>query len=86
MARSTYGCCSGSGGADSMTWWCKSTIDPTRGMISRTARVSTARWWSPPTEGLNMRTRLEANPSKMVRVVEQSVEQQTLTHRQVPVC
>ena len=37
--------------------------------------------WLPLTEGLNMRNRLEANPSMMERVVERSDEKQTLTHK-----
>ena len=45
MARSAINwCCSETHGGVRMTWRCKSSIDPTRGTISRTARVSIVRW------------------------------------------
>ena len=45
MARSAIDwCCSEPHGGVRMTWRWKSSIDPTRGTISRTARVSIVRW------------------------------------------
>ena len=38
--------------------------------------------WSPSTEGLNMRSRLEANSSMMVGVAERSAEMWTLIHKE----
>ena len=38
--------------------------------------------WLPSTEGLNMRNRLEANPSMMVGVAERSAEMWTLIHKE----
>ena len=45
MARSAVNwCCSEPRGGVRMTWRWKSSIDPTRGTISRSARVSIVRW------------------------------------------
>jgi hypothetical protein len=42
-----------------MTWRCKSSTDPARGTVSRTARVSTARWNLKEVEGKALARRTE---------------------------